>query len=229
MRLAVTVVAAFFFMCQVRAADEARRELTVTGVLSRAMAAGGETTGWMIHLEPALEINGNTVDSVEISYQSAGTLKGFENKRVKATGTLMTADGVERGVRPVLEVTSISEAAAADSPGAFSLENTAWVLEDFEGKGIVEKSRATLAFGLGYRVSGNASCNRFFGTATVDGDKLHLSQMGATRMVCSRAMMDQETAYLKALGNVERFEWKEPYLLLYTKNSAKPLKFTKKN
>jgi heat shock protein HslJ len=46
-------------------------------------------------------------------------------------------------------------------------------------------------------------------------------------MACPKAMMNQETKYLDALQKVERFEWKDPYLLLYEKGTEKPLWFTR--
>ena len=39
--------------------------------------------------------------------------------------------------------------------------------------------------------------------------------------------MNQETKYLNALGAAERFEWKDPYLLIYCKGFEKPLRFTR--
>jgi hypothetical protein len=39
--------------------------------------------------------------------------------------------------------------------------------------------------------------------------------------------MNQETKYLNALQTVERFEWKDPYLLIYCKGFEKPLRFTR--
>jgi heat shock protein HslJ len=71
------------------------------------------------------------------------------------------------------------------------------------------------------------SCNRFFGPAKISGDTVQLGRLGATRMACPKAMMNQETKYLDALQKVERFEWKDPYLLLCEKGTEKPLRFTR--
>jgi heat shock protein HslJ len=46
-------------------------------------------------------------------------------------------------------------------------------------------------------------------------------------MACPEAVMNQEKKYLDALHAAERFEWKDPYLLLYCKGFEKPLRFTK--
>ena len=39
--------------------------------------------------------------------------------------------------------------------------------------------------------------------------------------------MNQETKYLEALQAAERFEWKEPYLLIHCNGFEKPLRFTR--
>ncbi len=39
--------------------------------------------------------------------------------------------------------------------------------------------------------------------------------------------MNQESKYLEALQAAERFEWKDPYLLIYCKGFEKPLRFTR--
>jgi len=39
--------------------------------------------------------------------------------------------------------------------------------------------------------------------------------------------MNQETKYLNALQAAERYEWKDPYLLIYSNGLDKPLRFTR--
>lgn len=83
--------------------------MTVTGTLVRAMAIGGESTGWSIQVDPEITVDGKPVHSIEITYKDAQKLTKLENKRVKATGMLTHHRGVETGDRPVLEVSSIKE------------------------------------------------------------------------------------------------------------------------
>jgi hypothetical protein len=84
-------------------------KLTVMGKLSRVMAIGAETTGWAIDLNPVLTVNGKQVSSLEVKSSNPKKLEALENKKVKATGTLSNAVGVETGERPVLTLTSIKE------------------------------------------------------------------------------------------------------------------------
>jgi hypothetical protein len=89
------------------------QEITVTGKLVRQMAIGGESTGWVVELESAINIDGKQVSAIPVSYRKAGKLEKLENKRVRATGKLTHRQGVETGEQPVLAVSSIKEAKAA--------------------------------------------------------------------------------------------------------------------
>lgn len=67
-----------------------------------------------------------------------------------------------------------------------------------------------------HRVHGSSGCNRFFGTYSLQGSSLTLSQLGATRMACPTGM-DKEQQILAALGDTGRFEIAEATLELHDK------------
>ncbi len=213
------------------------QKLTVTGKVIRVMAIGGESTGWAIQLESEISINGKQVDSIEVDSHGSNKLEKLENKHVTATGTPSHRHGVETGDRFILEVSAIEEIkdklAQASQPAstatvALSLTGSEWLLEDLAGGGVMDNVQATLAFPEAEKVSGNGSCNRFFGPAKIDVDLIKLGPLGSTRMACPEAVMNQETQFLNALQAAERFEWKDPYLLLHCKGLEKPLRFTRK-
>ena len=105
-RIAAVVVMVLVCACA-QAAPQAQTKMTVTGTLARAMAIGGESTGWSIQVDPEITVDGKPVHSIEISYQGAQKLEELKDKRVKATGKLTHKLGVETGDRPVLDVSSI--------------------------------------------------------------------------------------------------------------------------
>jgi heat shock protein HslJ len=211
-------ILALFCICF--AAISAEQKATVTGKLTRVMATGGESTGWAIELASAISIDGKPVHSIEVNSSEIKKFQTLENKQVEATGTLSHRRGVERGDRSILDVSSIREVNAA-----FSLTGSEWLLEDLAGTGVIDNVQATLAFPEAGKVSGRGSCNRFFGSAKIDGNTIQLGPLGATRMACPEAVMNQETRYLNALQAADRFEWKSPYLLLHSKDAKKPLRF----
>jgi heat shock protein HslJ len=73
------------------------------------------------------------------------------------------------------------------------------------------------------RVHGTSGCNRFFGTYSLQGSSLSLSQMGATRMACAKGM-DKEQQILTALGETGRFEIADSTLELYDKKDQLRIK-----
>lgn len=77
-----------------------------------------------------------------------------------------------------------------------------WVVEDLAGRGIVDRSRVTLAFHDDGRVTGRASCNSYSGTYTRDGEGLTVGPVATTRMACPPALMEQELLFLEMLADV---------------------------
>jgi hypothetical protein len=114
MRVArIAAVGMLILVCAcAQAAPQAQTKMTVTGTLARAMAIGGESTGWSIQVDPEITVDGKPVHSIEISYKDSQKLAQLGKKPVKAAGKLTHRHGVETGDRAVLEVTSIKESKA---------------------------------------------------------------------------------------------------------------------
>lgn len=208
------------------------RQTTVTGTLGRVMAIGGESTGWAIQLDSETTLDGKRVGSIEVDDPNTGRLEKLADKHVKATGTFSHRQGVETGERLVLVVSSMKEVKAATQPKSaktapFNLTGTEWLLEDLGGAGVMDNIQATLTFPEVGKTTGKGSCNRFFGSAEITGNAIKLGPLASSRMACPEAVMNQEAKYLDALQAAERFEWKDPYLLIYCKGFEKPLRFKK--
>jgi heat shock protein HslJ len=62
-----------------------------------------------------------------------------------------------------------------------------------------------IAFGI-VSVGGSAGCNSFSGTYGTNGSIVRISQLATTRLACEQPVMDQETAFLAALGGVARID-----------------------
>lgn len=228
MRIARFSAVALVVVCLGLMAQAKEPKTTVTGKLTRVMAMGGESTGWEIQFEPDATIAGKQVSSVEVEYHKLKRLERLENKLVKATGVITHKQGVERGERTILVVSAMKESASAGAPAsAFSLSGSDWLLEDLGGSGVIDNVQATLSFPEAGKAVGNGSCNRFFGPAEVTGDAIKLGPLASSRKACPEAVMNQETKYMQALQAAERFEWKDPYLLIHCKSLEQPLRFTR--
>lgn len=127
-------------------------------------------------------------------------------------------------VGPLVELLRIRSRPGGDaSVGA--LTGTKWRLEDLAGVGVLDRVQATLEFTEEGKVSGSGSCNRLHGAVTVSGGVITFGPLATTRKMCGEAVMHQESEYLAALREAERFEVKEPFLYISAANGAKPLRF----
>ena len=211
-------------------AQSGDQTITVTGKLSRVVAVGGESTGWAIEFDSATAIDGKQLNSIQVIYSKAEKLEKLADKHVKAVGQLTHRQGVETGEQPVLAISSLKEigaAAPSSSNSTFNLSGSEWVLEDIAGSAVLDNVQATLAFEANHKVAGHGSCNRFFGSAEIDGDRIKFGNLGSTRMACPEAVMNQETKYLQALQGAERLEWQDGHLLIHCKGLEKPLRFAR--
>ncbi len=77
--------------------------VTVTGVLQRVVAIGGETPGWTLRLDRAVRIGARTYRTVDID-PAGRDLAPYVGRRVQITGRLEMRTGVERGNYPVIVV-----------------------------------------------------------------------------------------------------------------------------
>jgi heat shock protein HslJ len=114
----------------------------------------------------------------------------------------------------------------AAAPG-LALAGGEWRVTEIAGQPIVANSKPTITFEEG-RVFGAGSCNRFMGGYTVSGDglSLQMSQMASTMMACPEPLMQQEGAFLGALGAVKSYSVAGSTLTLTTAD-GKTIKATR--
>jgi heat shock protein HslJ len=86
------------------------------------------------------------------------------------------------------------------------LQGSEWVVEDINGTGLVERSRATLQFAADGRVGGRSSCNSYGAEYMLSGEGLSVSKAAGTMMACPPELMRQEALFLDILQNVRRFD-----------------------
>ncbi len=91
-----------------------------------------------------------------------------------------------------------------------------WMLTEMNGKEVVD-SKAFIQFNeTEKRYSGNAGCNRMFGTYEITGKEIKFGAAGMTRMACIDAgVMEAEAEFAKALGEATRFKKKSRSLTIY--------------
>jgi heat shock protein HslJ len=86
------------------------------------------------------------------------------------------------------------------------LTGAEWLVEDIGGAGVVDRSHATLKFTADGTLAGETSCNSYSTSYTLTGEGLRAGEIVMTRRACAPALMDQETRFVKALEETDRFE-----------------------
>lgn len=125
------------------------------------------------------------------------------------------------------EVVEAPDAAVVKSlPSAPSIEGIIWRAEDISGGGIIDRSRATLTFGVDGRISGRASCNDYSGRYALDRGVLSFtSVLAVTQKACVPSLMDQERRFLAILAAARRIELLPTGALLVSTPEGKSLRF----
>lgn len=81
-----------------------------------------------------------------------------------------------------------------------------WRVTAIDGADLVADTEPSLSFDAeGRAVSGNASCNRFFGGFSLTGEGLSFGELGSSMMMCEDAVMAQERALLDILEGTTGF------------------------
>ena len=105
----------------------------------------------------------------------------------------------------VLALVAACGTAAPDSRPATLLDSR-WELTAIDGEPLAAGPAPTLTIDAEGRVSGDAGCNRYFGSVELKNDTARFSGIGATRRACADAAgMAQETRFLEALGTITAF------------------------
>ena len=86
-----------------------------------------------------------------------------------------------------------------------SISGGEWLVEDIDGRGVIDNAPTTLVFGKDGRLSGDTACNRYFGSYAIEGAIIQIESVGATKRACPPAVMDQESRFLETLNNVDTY------------------------
>jgi heat shock protein HslJ len=123
---------------------------------------------------------------------------------------------------------SASPAEGGASMGVASGLDGAWTLTSYLVDGKLQPvpagASATAVFAAG-TVAGNAGCNNYTGTYTVDGSKLTIGPLATTMMACEPPASDLETAYLADMGKVATFAASASKLTLSDASGAALLEY----
>jgi heat shock protein HslJ len=114
---------------------------------------------------------------------------------------IFLAFGLCAGLLILAACTSSSQGGVGD------LTASGWNLSQLVDQPLVSGSSITAQFTSDGKVGGSAGCNQYSGAYKTSGDNIQISSpLASTMMACAQELMDQESAYLKALGEVQSFK-----------------------
>lgn len=104
-----------------------------------------------------------------------------------------------------------------------------WLAEDIDGGGVLDRAQTTLDIRDDGMVTGTGGCNRYAGSANVDGGSIKFLPMASTRMACSPAVMNQEAKFHASLEKVRgwRIDERQRKLILLDKDGFDLIRFSK--
>jgi heat shock protein HslJ len=100
-----------------------------------------------------------------------------------------------------------------------------YVLEWIGGRPLIDSSHLTMTLGADGRAYGNAGCNHWFASYTLEETTISFGTVGNTRKLCAPALMEQEQRFLQALGKVQRWDISPIDQLRLWPAEGKPLRF----
>ena len=104
-------------------------------------------------------------------------------------------------------------------------QERSYVLEWIGERPLIDYSHLTLTLADDGRAYGNAGCNHWFASYTLDGDHLSFGKIGKTRKLCAPALMEQEQRFLQALETVQRWDVSAIEQIRFWPAEGKPLRF----
>jgi putative lipoprotein len=119
-------------------------------------------------------------------------------------------------------------ASGSQGPGPTSLLLTHWEADDIGGQPVLSGDPPTLRFTDDKgQVNGYAGCNRFFGTAEINGDRLSFGPLATTRMACGEQRDAQEHRFLQALEQTRSYTFGGTTLSLHDETGGTQIRLTR--
>ena len=101
-----------------------------------------------------------------------------------------------------LLLTITSSLAMETNQAPITLPGSAWEVTNFGEQTPLADHPITFEFDTEGDIAGDASCNRFGGTCTIEGTTMKVGPLRSTRRACEPEIMQQEQKFLALLATV---------------------------
>ena len=182
--------------------------------------------------QKCMQVKENPADEYTLFYDQ---IEGFEYEAGYEYELLVQQEEVENPPADASSIRWILVSVESKEPvgemEAVQLEGTEWVLDSYlnqDGQ-LVEPITGTFTsanFEDG-QISGNASCNNYFGGYELDGSNISIGPLASTEMFCGDppGVMDQEMAFLSAMGSAAEFKIEAGQLVFFDQDGEMILVF----
>lgn len=128
----------------------------------------------------------------------------------------------------ILSIAVFAFACAGSNQGDLrqQLIGTEWLLNDLAGTAVADDVRTTLKFGEEDRLTGHGGCNGYFGQIQWGESGIKIGPLGATRMACEGAPMEQEDLYFQVLEKASEISRDGDDLVITCTGYDAPLRFS---
>ena len=180
--------------------------------------------------EQSFALNGRQVPiPFEITVQPAaeeGAL-GFSADIRSGTGDLLwqtgevrtfVANGTQKDLGMVMLTPAGDERVTLDN-----LAGREWMIARLNGEPVLTSAPITLTFSEEGQISGQASCNAYTASASVENSMLSIGPVALTRKACTPDVMAQESFYLDLLEYVSEMQIDETGLLTMSADTGETL------
>lgn len=153
----------------------------------------------------------------------------FRNTEPYVVDPLAPAQPVLVVVNRFVATTDQSTASSAPEPvaPAPAILDATWTAASIRGAPVLPRTRPTFSIGADMRAGGSTGCNSWFAETELQGDEIHLGQIGATLIGCPDAVAQQEKAFTDALSQSARWQQEGDTLTLFGVDGAALLVFTR--
>ncbi len=156
-------------------------------------------------------------------------IEGFDYKEGQEYELRVMVEEVEN---PPADASSLRYRLVEVLTSRLSLEGNHWKADSYRNRAgetvnVLPNTRATAQFRDG-EVNGNASCNNYFGSYTMDGQNIQISeQLGMTQQLCNPPeVAQQESEYLSALISSRTFKIENEQAIMTDANGNVVLTFS---
>ncbi len=92
----------------------------------------------------------------------------------------------------------------ASAPQTLALSS--WTVTELGGIALDTGKPPTIEFGAEGEIGGDASCNRYGGPCTIEGNSMSISRLRLTRRMCDEETMARERKFMTLLQAVQTWE-----------------------